>query len=91
MEKCPVCRATVTHQTTCRRCKTDLSVLLKMETDALMCREQAMEAFKEKQFAQMFDHAKRSASLVGSPEARKLLACAAVLLKRYPLACRLFE
>jgi len=90
MEKCPVCGATVTDQTTCRRCKTDLSALLKMETDALMYRDQAMEAFKEKQFTQMFDHAKRSASLVGSPEARKLLACAAVLAKQYPLACKLF-
>ena len=55
-----------------------------------MCREQAMDAFKEKQFAQMFDHAKRSASLMATPEARKLLACAAVLAKRYPLACKLF-
>ncbi len=90
MEKCPVCRATVTHQITCRRCKTDLSVLLTMETDALMYREQAMEAFKEKEFVQMFDHAKRSASLVSTPEARKLLACSAILVKRYALACKFF-
>jgi hypothetical protein len=90
MEKCPVCRATVTQQTTCRRCKSDLSALLKMETDALMYREQAMEAFRKKEFTQMFDHAKRSASLVGSPESRKILACAAVLVKRYAFACKFF-
>lgn len=90
MEKCPVCRATVTDQTKCRRCKTDLSVLLKMETDALMYKDQAMEAFKERQFTQMFDHAKRSASLVGTPESKKLLACAAVLVKRYEFACKFF-
>ncbi|SMD04834.1 hypothetical protein SAMN02746065_12455 [Desulfocicer vacuolatum DSM 3385] len=90
MEKCPVCRAAVTHQTTCRRCKTDLSTLLKMESDALIYRDQAMEAFKEENFMQMFEFAKRSAALVGSPEARKLLAFAAVLVKRYTLACKLF-
>ena len=90
MEKCPVCRAAVTHQTTCRRCKTDLSVLLKMETDALKYRALAVEAYKKKEFTQMFDHAKRSASLVGTPESKKLLACAAVLVKRYEFACKFF-
>lgn len=34
MERCPVCRATVTDTETCRRCRTDLAPLLRLERQA---------------------------------------------------------
>lgn len=90
MEKCPVCRAVVGDQTRCRRCRTDLSVLLQMEDQAAELRQKAMDAFQRQAFSEMFDHAKRSASLISTPESRRLLAGAAVLVKRYETACRFF-
>jgi len=34
MERCPICRATVGDIETCRRCKTDLTPLLRVERTA---------------------------------------------------------
>ena len=89
MEKCPSCNAPVNPETTvCRRCKTDFYLLLKMETEALMHREKALAAFNKQLFEEMFCHAKQSAALINTPEARRLLAGAAVLTGRYETACK---
>ena len=91
MEKCPACRALVsTGQTVCRRCKADLSVLLNMETQAQMHRNMALAAFEKQAFEEMFYHAKRSAGLITTPEAIRLLAGAAVLAGKYETALNFF-
>ncbi|NWH06386.1 hypothetical protein [Desulfobacter latus] len=90
MEKCPACRALVSPgQTVCRRCKTDLSVLLNMETQAQMHRDRALAAFERQAFEEMFYHAKRSAGLINTPDAIRLMAGAAVLAGRYETALNL--
>jgi len=90
MEKCPACRALVSPgQTVCRRCRTDLSVLLDVETQAQMHRNMALEAFEKQAFEDMFYHAKRSAGLINTPEAIRLLAGAAVLAGKYETAVNL--
>ena len=87
MEKCPACSALVSPgQTVCRRCKTDLSVLLNMETQAQIHGKMALAAFEEQAFEEMFYHAKRSAALINTPEAGRLLAGAAVLAGKYETA-----
>jgi len=91
MEKCPACKALVKPaQTTCRRCKTDLSVLLRMETQAQMHRDMALAAFEKPAFEEMFYHAKRSAALINTPESGRLLAGAAVLAGKYETAVNFF-
>ena len=90
MEKCPACRALVSlGQNVCRRCRTDLSVLLNMETQAQMHRNMALVAFERQAFEEMFYHAKRSAGLINTPEAIRLLAGAAVLCGKYETALNL--
>jgi len=92
MEKCPACRALVSPgQTVCRRCRTDLSVLLDVETQAQMHRNMALEAFEKQAFEDMFYHAKRSAGLINTPEAIRLLAGAAVLAGKYETAVNFFK
>ncbi|HKL80900.1 MAG TPA: hypothetical protein VJ879_00155 [Desulfobacter sp.] len=90
MEKCPACRALVSPgQTVCRRCKTDLSVLLNMETQAQMHSDRALAAFERQAFEEMFYHAKRSAGLINTPDAIRLLSGAAVLAGKYETALNL--
>ncbi len=92
MEKCPACMTLVSPgQPICRRCKTDLSVLLNMETQAQMHRKMALDAFEKQAFEEMFDHAKRSAALINSPDAGRLLAGAAVLAGKYETAVNFFN
>ena len=55
-----------------------------------MHREKALAALEKQAFEEMFCHAKRSAALVSTPEARRLLAGAAVLTGRYESACQFF-
>ena len=92
MEKCPACRALVSPgQTVCRRCRTDLSVLLNMETQAQVYREMALAAFEKQAFEEMFYHAKRSAALIHTPNASRLMAGAAVLAGKYETAVNFFK
>ena len=92
MEKCPACSALVSPgQTVCRRCKTDLSVLLNMETQAQMHSDRALAAFERQAFEEMFYHAKRSAGLINTPESVRLLAGAAVLAGKYETAVNFFK
>ena len=92
MEKCPACNALVPPgQTVCRRCKIDLSVLSDMETKAQMHRKLALEAFEKQAFEEMYYHAKRSASLINTPDAGRLLAGAAVLTGEYEVALKFFK
>lgn len=92
MENCPACNALVSQgQTVCRRCKTDLSVLLNMETQARMHRDMALAAFEKQAFEEMFYHAKRSAALINTPESVRLLAGAAVMTGKYQTAVNVFK
>ena len=78
-------------QTVCRRCRTDLSVLLKMETKAQTHKNMALVAFEKQAFEEMFYHAKRSAALINTPESCRLLAGAAILAGKYETAVNYFK
>lgn len=91
MKKCPVCNNRLNDQSTCRRCKTDLSLLVEVEKEAIIQRELALKAYEKKQFSKMFAHAKRSAALINTSESQRLLAGAAVLVQRYDLAHQLWK
>lgn len=83
MEKCPVCRAKHSGKKACHRCKTDLTLFLDVEKEAVFYRNEALRACGEKRFDEMFDHALRSHRLKGSEASLKLVSCAAVLAGRF--------
>jgi hypothetical protein len=86
MEQCPACNAKYIGDQICHRCKMDLGPLLAIEAEASSHLEQAMEAFAENNFEQMFYHATRSCALRQTPKSSRVLACAAVLVGRFDQA-----
>lgn len=91
MERCPTCKAKYKGKPVCHRCKTDFSLLLQIENDAAMHLKKASRAFDEEDYDNMFFHAKRSFSLRQLPGAKKMLACAAILTRRYASAITLYN
>ncbi|OQY57765.1 MAG: hypothetical protein B6245_15360 [Desulfobacteraceae bacterium 4572_88] len=83
MERCPTCNAKYKGSRICYRCKTDLGALLDIRQRAASRLERAATAFASEDFDQMFSHAKRACALHRTPEASKMLACAALLAKKY--------
>ena len=86
MNRCPVCRAKYIGKQSCHRCKTDLSLLVKTEHEAKMHFQDALSAFENNDFNQMFFHAKRSFSLYRTERSAKILGCAALLSGRFESA-----
>ncbi|MDL1964811.1 MAG: hypothetical protein LWW98_10885 [Deltaproteobacteria bacterium] len=86
MERCPICNAGYKGTPTCRRCKTDLQPLLNIEEKSRTHYNAAATAFAGNDFNRMFFHAKRSFSLLQTPENSHLLACSALLIHRFDIA-----
>ncbi|MBW2737444.1 MAG: hypothetical protein JRE64_01065 [Deltaproteobacteria bacterium] len=89
MECCPTCNARYKGTPTCRRCKTDLRPLLDIEKQSMTHYNAAAAAFACNDFNCMFFHAKRSFSLMQTPENCRLLACSALLTHRFDIALSL--
>ena len=91
MDRCPVCNANVHKKPVCRRCKTDLSMLITIEGEAARHTEQARRAFQSNDFNRMFFHAKRACSLRTTPESLVLHATSAILTRRFDVALGLWK
>ncbi|MBW1759230.1 MAG: hypothetical protein JRI88_02725 [Deltaproteobacteria bacterium] len=91
MERCPACNAKYIGKRMCHRCKTDLGILIDIEEKAEFHREKALFAFVSNDFEQMFFHARRSCSLRRTPDAVRLLACAALVVNQFNLALFLWS
>jgi len=89
MERCPTCNAGYKGKLTCRRCKTDLRPLLNIEEKSRTHYKAAAAAFACNNFNRMFFHAKRSFSLMQTPENCHMLACSALLIRRFDIALAL--
>ena len=89
MERCPTCNSRYKGAPTCRRCKTDLRPLLDIEEKSRIHYNAAAAAFACNDFKHMFFHAKRSFSLMQTPENCRLLACSALLIHRFDIALAL--
>ena len=89
MERCPTCNAKYKGTPTCRRCKTDLRPLLDIEEKSRIHYNAAIAGFACNDFNRMFFHAKRSFSLMQTPENCRLLACSALLIHRFDIALAL--
>ena len=86
MERCPTCNSKYKGALTCRRCKTDLRPLLDIEEKSGSHYKAAAAAFVCNDLSRMFFHAKRSFSLMQTPENCRLLACSALLIRRFDIA-----
>ncbi|CAN2049140.1 hypothetical protein GMMP1_60011 [Candidatus Magnetomoraceae bacterium gMMP-1] len=91
MKRCPTCNAKYKGKTLCYRCKTDLAPLINIEERAESNIEKALSSYASNDFNQMFFHARRAWSLYCTPEAIKLLASAALLVKKFDLAISLWD
>ena len=89
MERCPTCNAGYKGMPTCRRCKTDLRPLLDTEEKSRTHYKAAAAAFACNDFNRMFFHAKRSFSLMQTPENCRMLACSALLIRHFDIALAL--
>ncbi|MBW2568452.1 MAG: hypothetical protein JRD93_02325 [Deltaproteobacteria bacterium] len=89
MERCPTCNAAYKGTPTCRRCKTDLRPLLDIEKKSRTHYNAAAAAFTGNDFNGMFFHAKRSFSLMQTPENYRMFACSALLIRRFDIALAL--
>ncbi|MBC2695090.1 MAG: hypothetical protein HF982_07420 [Desulfobacteraceae bacterium] len=89
MERCPTCNTKYKGALTCRRCKTDLRPLLDIEEKSRTHYNAAAAAFACNDFKKMFLHAKRSFSLMHTPENCRLFACSALLIRRFDIALTL--
>jgi hypothetical protein len=91
MQTCPTCSAPLKGRQTCRRCKTDVSVLIAVETAARQHDKLARQAFALRHFNRMHHHARRSHCLRQTQASARLLALAAMLTKQYPAALAMHE
>ena len=89
MKHCPTCNAKYKGTPICCRCKTDLKHLLNIEEKSRTHYNAAVTAFADNDFNRMFFHAKRSFSLLQTPENCRLLACSALLIHRFDIALAL--
>jgi len=89
MQRCPTCKAVYKGKKFCHRCKTDLSILIDIEKRAESHLKKASLAFESKDYDNMFFHAKRSYSLISTAKSQRLLALAALLVKKFSFAVSL--
>jgi predicted amidophosphoribosyltransferase len=86
MKTCPTCNADLKGASVCRRCKTDFAKALQASNRAEYHFKAAHKAQAEGRFGDMLIHAQRSFALRRTPQNARLLACAALVQKDYPLA-----
>lgn len=70
MERCPVCRASFNGETSCRRCRADLSALLRIEREAEILVRQAARFWASGETRAAAEAAGKSLTLKGAELAR---------------------
>ncbi len=91
MKRCPTCKVKYVGKRACHRCKMDLSTLLDIEKQAEEHQKETIAAFNKGDFNNMFLHAKRSWSLLRTPESAGLMAAASLLTKNFELSLSLWQ
>jgi hypothetical protein len=69
----------------------DLAPLIELEAAAADHLGKAVSAFMGGRYSEMYDHARRACRLRETPAALRLLACAALLDRRYSIAASLWR
>jgi hypothetical protein len=85
---CPTCRARQVWSETCRRCKSDLTLLRQIWQRAEWHRRQALHALTAGRPQAALAYARRYAQLLGDDRAKRLLAVCNLLCENWPQALR---
>lgn len=72
--RCPTCRARQPWSDTCRRCKSDLSLLRDVAESSTQSRRLCLRALCDGRYLEAVSHARRSYHLSPSPGAARLLS-----------------
>jgi len=91
MTRCPVCNARYRGKDQCHRCGMKIAPLLEIKTRAQTHFKQAIKAFCIENYDQMYLHARRANSLYQTQESIQILACAALMLKRFDEAIKIWR
>ncbi|MBF0226086.1 MAG: hypothetical protein HQK76_11575 [Desulfobacterales bacterium] len=83
MKRCPACNAKYTEGQYCRRCGMDIGSLLNIKKKAEEYKQKAIDAFINGSSKEMHEYAKKCVSLLKSPANMKILACSALLNKKF--------
>ena len=86
--RCPTCNAARTDSAVCHRCKSDLSLLIKVERRADALRRRARACYARGWYRQAATVAGELLSLEASSENAELLACAQLLAGDFPAAVK---
>lgn len=86
MERCPICNARYTGKKRCVRCKNEMEKFCKIEDMAAVCIKKAGDSFTAGDYRQMYENAERACALRRTEESAKMLACAALLTKKFDTA-----
>ncbi|MCK4658105.1 MAG: hypothetical protein KAV82_01160 [Phycisphaerae bacterium] len=87
-QRCPTCNAARQGERICRRCKSDLSILVQLEGYADGLRRRAQHCYARGWYRQAASLAQTAVSLESSPENLRLLACACLLSGDFARAWR---
>jgi hypothetical protein len=84
--RCPVCRAEIAEDLTCRRCKADLSLLVSVEQARRAALSNAAHAASTGDGMRTLQHAETAHRLRADQESWRWLAVGALLIRDFKLA-----
>ncbi len=84
--RCPTCGARQEWSEVCRRCRSDLSLLVTIADAWLRCRSGALEALRTGRPAEAVELARRCHELAPNRRSRRLLALCHLLNQDWPAA-----
>jgi hypothetical protein len=86
MMRCPVCRADDNHTEQCRRCKADLTLLVRLERQRAACLASAERHAGRGEAQACLADAQSAHALRGDSESLRLIALAALLKRDFAAA-----
>lgn len=87
--RCPTCGAEQEWSETCRRCRSDLSLLVSLADAWLGCYRQALSALRAGRLAQSLELARRCHQLAANRRSGRLLAVCHLLNRNWSAALRM--
>lgn len=91
MEVCPTCGARLHDNPVCRRCRTDLGQVRKIERLAVAMQRRSLAALDAGRTKEAHLHARRAAELHRSPDSIKVLAVACLASRKFSAAVSLWR
>jgi hypothetical protein len=88
---CPVCKADNVQSPSCRRCKTDLSLLFSLEDQRRRTLAQAQDCLRRGLWPQAAYYAAEADRLRGDEESRRLKATAHLLRRDFAAAWKSYQ